>query len=112
MGPVPSAADYKSAFLAIEEQITDRQRRLLEVHYQAPDQRLTASELASRAGFAGIGGAKLHYGIMAKLVRETLNFPRCDGTDWVHLLAIVTLIDEGGSPFLRCAPRLRRPSMG
>jgi hypothetical protein len=42
---------YKRALLALEPELTPRQREILQLHYEAPNHRATAKELAVKLGY-------------------------------------------------------------
>jgi putative restriction endonuclease len=50
------------------------QRRMLEIHYHAPEHTMTATQMAKAMGYRNWGGANLHYGVLAKLVGEALGW--------------------------------------
>lgn len=77
------------AFLAVEPELTVKQRAMLRAHYHAPARCVTATELAAAVGYASMGGANLQYGILARMVRDVLDFPR---GRVVHLYSLATFI--------------------
>lgn len=86
----PSVADYVRAFQLIAPELTPKQRAMLQAHYSAPQRCITATQLAHAVGYASMGGANLQYGILARMVREVLDFPTQRGL--VHLYALATFI--------------------
>lgn len=64
--------DYVNAFRNLNLQ--PYQRRMLEIHYCAPNHTLTATQMAKAMGFRNWGGANLHYGVLGKLVAEMLGW--------------------------------------
>jgi len=82
-GEAPSAEEARRAFCAISERLSDGQRKMLKAHLAAPGHTLTASQLASAAGYKGYSGANLQYGFVgAMLVHEMPEIlpKRPDGT--------------------------------
>jgi hypothetical protein len=49
--PIPSVARYKAAFRAVDQLLNDGQRAMLRGQYLAPDRTMTATELATVAGY-------------------------------------------------------------
>lgn len=86
----PSAQDYVRAFRVIEAEMTPKQRAMLLAHYQAPGRSITATQLAWKVGYQSMGGANLQYGILARMVRDVLDFPQ--GRGLVHLYSLCTFI--------------------
>ena len=65
---------------------------MLKAHYHAPDQTLTASQLANAAGYDDYSSANLHYGRVGKLLNDVLPIElhrRSDGTP-VYTSALAT----------------------
>lgn len=75
---IPRANAFRDAFLALEPQMTATQRRLLEVHYAAPDRQLTMIQIAEAMGWKSYVSGNCHYGRLAKLVAGHVGF-RHDG---------------------------------
>ncbi len=82
---------FKNALLAERGSITDRYRAMLKAHYQADEHTLTATELASAAGYDNYSAANLHYGMLGKLLGAHLPIEpekRDDETPiWTTILA-------------------------
>lgn len=68
---LPSRENYVSAFTAIEDKITDKQRQMLAFHHAAPGRAVSATTLAAKVGFASYEAVNLEYGKLAHgLCRE------------------------------------------
>lgn len=80
-------ADYRKAFLAIADSMTENQHTMLKFHYDAPQQTVTAGELAEAVGFKAFNGANLQYGWLA---RKLCDFLELDLGSWVLLNVLVT----------------------
>lgn len=88
----PDKEEYVQAFREIVDNLTDRHLAMLKAHYNAPDQTLTASELAKAAGYSTHSAANLQYGKVGKLVHQfvlTDLHERADGTP-VYSSALAT----------------------
>ena len=86
-----STDDYARALLAIRPKMTPRQFDMLEAHYHAPNQRLSARQMAKAVNLRNGASANLQYGILAGHLREVISsLPESDN---VYLLA--TLIPPG-----------------
>jgi hypothetical protein len=70
----PSASQYRAAFTALRDHITDNQRLMLRRHYRAPSRTITAGGLARAAGYDYFGTANRHYGGLARLMGEHLGY--------------------------------------
>jgi hypothetical protein len=70
---IPSVQEYRIALRAIEHKMTMNHRRMLEIHYEAPDHQITASELASEVGYKNFRGANLQYGKLADMLCKELH---------------------------------------
>jgi hypothetical protein len=60
-----SIQEYKRAFEAISDEITNNQLAMLRVHYQAPDHTVTATNLARAINFPNYSSINLQYGKFA-----------------------------------------------
>lgn len=65
---VPTAAEARDAFRAINEHLSDNQRKMLAAHLNAPDHIITATQLANAAGYKGYHGANLQYGFVGAML--------------------------------------------
>ena len=94
----PSAAAYRTAFLALESQMTPTRRRILEVHYRALDRQLTMTQIAEAVGWKSYSSANSHYGRLAKLVGEQVGFRLRS----CHLASLCTFVrpEEKGDHWL------------
>lgn len=70
----PSKDDYKRAFIAINNNMTDSHRKMLKAHYHAPQQTITATKLAEAAEYQHYGGANLQYARIGEMVARHLNY--------------------------------------
>ncbi|BAY41317.1 hypothetical protein NIES2111_57130 (plasmid) [Nostoc sp. NIES-2111] len=66
--------DYKQAFTAIRSQMTDGHKLMLQAHYHAPAQTITATGLAQAAGYENYNGANLQYARIGELISNHLNY--------------------------------------
>jgi 5-methylcytosine-specific restriction enzyme A len=65
-----TSTEYADAMRRLD--LKPYQQRMLQIHFHAPDQTLTASQMAKAMGYKNYGGANLHYGVLGKLVGELL----------------------------------------
>jgi hypothetical protein len=89
--------EYLAAFNSIRDRLSDGQRAMLKAHYNAPDRTLTATELATAAGYESYSAANLQYGFVGKWLHEELLCPlpkRDDGTK-IYTFALATGLDDG-----------------
>ena len=94
--PVTSP-EYVAAFKNIQDRLGDGQRAMLKAHYNAPDRTMTATELATAAGYESYAAANLQYGFVGKWLHEELLCPlpkREDGTK-IYTFALATGLDDG-----------------
>lgn len=83
-GENPSHDRLLSAMKQILPSLTDGQLAMLKAHYSAPEQTITAGDLAEAAGYASFSGANLQYGFIGKALQEIspIKLPkRGDGTE-------------------------------
>jgi hypothetical protein len=88
----PSSQEYRAAFIALGGRITDNQWLMLRHHYHAPDQTITASEMARAFGknyYRAVIGA---YGWLGRLVGDQLGY----NPTKVRLGTLVTFEDRSG----------------
>lgn len=78
---IPVAEEYREALALLWDALSERQRQMLVAHAQAPEGRLTATELAGAAGYTKHETASLKYAEVARLMAEMLAIPaeRRDG---------------------------------
>lgn len=94
----PETQQYIDAFKRIVNNLSDGHCAMLKAHYHAPDQTITATELAAAALYRNYGAANLQYGIVGKMLFEELptNLPtRADGTP-IYTYALATAGDSAG----------------
>ncbi len=72
--PTPSSQQYAVAFRAIGE-LPDSYKKMLRVHYCAPNRTVTADQLSKAVGYETYNAANLHYGILGRRVGEQLDQP-------------------------------------
>lgn len=95
----PSGEEYVEALKSILKKLSDSHVAMLKAHYRAPDQTLTATELARAAGYSAYSAANLQYGNVGKLLHEALPFElskRADGS-LVYTSALATAGDSNGA---------------
>jgi len=73
MMTTPSVQAYKTAFLAVQNELPTNARLMLKLHYDAPDHTLTATEFAGAMGYKHYGANNLQYGRVGRLICEELN---------------------------------------
>ena len=83
-----TADDYQAAFIAIRGEMADSDLRILKTHYESPNYVVTATELASKVGFANFNAANLRYGLLAQ---KFLDFFQIHLTEYVKINALVDL---------------------
>lgn len=87
---IPSADEYREAFTALSP-LAANDLKMLKAHLKAPDHLITATQLASAAGYATWSAANLRYGQLARRLAEELDYDperREDGSPiWTGTLA-------------------------
>jgi hypothetical protein len=79
----PTADKYVQAFKAIDNRLTIGQRAFLKAHYQAPEQKSTASALAQAAGYQNYRGYNMQSAKVGRMLEQHLSIStpkRLDGT--------------------------------
>ncbi|CDH74046.1 TPA: HNH endonuclease signature motif containing protein [Pseudomonas aeruginosa] len=71
-----STDEYRQALQSLAPVITEKRRRMLIGHAQAPGHAITMSELAALVGFPGYSAANLQYGLLAGKLADALGVPR------------------------------------
>ena len=69
-GSTPDEIQVLEGLRTISLKLHDGQLAMLKAHYHAEGQVMTATELASAAGYASYSSANLHYGTIGKLLFE------------------------------------------
>lgn len=72
---MPTAAEFKRALKAAMP-LAQNYSNMLQFHYGAPNRTVTPASLANGVGYKNFRAANLHYGKLARLVREHLGFTR------------------------------------
>jgi hypothetical protein len=88
----PSEEEYVTAFRKMLDVLTDKHRAMLKAHYHAPNQTMTATELAKAAGYRDYSATNLQYGNVGKRLYEelpTILAKRADGSP-VYTSALAT----------------------
>jgi 5-methylcytosine-specific restriction protein A len=68
---IPCVDEFARAFAELGDQLSENERRILKIHYDASGRIITAEILAEAMGYASFGGANLQYGrLAAKLCRQ------------------------------------------
>jgi hypothetical protein len=81
----PTADKYVQAFQAIDDQLSPGHRAFLKAHYQAPQHKSTASELALAAGYQNYRGYNIQSAKIGQLLAPHLDISipkRLDGTSF------------------------------
>jgi hypothetical protein len=68
-----SVTEYKTALIAVENQLTELQRRVLRLHYQSPYQAITATILAHELGYRSHNPINPIYGGFARKLWNHFN---------------------------------------
>jgi len=89
----PTSGHFLEAFEIVRCDISQNQLAMLYAHADAPDQTMTATQLAAAAGKPGYEFANLQYGKLARLICEEMDFTppqrRADGAPiWTFGLAV------------------------
>ena len=69
---VPSIAEYVAAFQKIESQMTENQRKMLEIHAVSPCYMITARELAQAIGYLDYEAVNAQYGRLGSMVADAM----------------------------------------
>jgi hypothetical protein len=69
---IPSAEQYKAAFLAIRNVITEKQLEMLRAHFHAPKHTITSTKMSETVGYASYKAANLQYGILGRRLCKRL----------------------------------------
>jgi hypothetical protein len=69
-----TAEDFRSAFVALGEQMTRTRRELLVVLYRFYGHQATMSQISEKMGWKSFSSANAHYGRLAQLVGKQLGF--------------------------------------
>lgn len=85
----PSPQAFKRAILALRP-IHDNHLEMIEVHFQAPDHTITASQLAAAVGYKNYNAVNLQYGTFADRLCSIL-----DNHPDTRLSILVTFEKEG-----------------
>lgn len=94
----PETQQYIDAFKRIVNNLSDGHCAMLKAHYHAPEQTITATELAAAALYRNYGAANLQYGLVGKMLYEELptHLPtRGDGTP-IFTYALATAGESSG----------------
>ena len=94
----PTPEMYKTALLAVEAEITPRQRQILAAHYQSDDYLTSASDLAGQLGLDDFVHINREYGHLGSLIAQALDL--YIPSDWIRLNAIATCIGESAIRWL------------
>jgi len=96
VGGVPTAAEFREAFLLFGAKVTGHQRLMLQAQMVAKDHRRTAAELAKAAGYANYRLSNAQYGLLARKIGEELDYkPAAKASDGKPLWAFVLAEGEG-----------------
>jgi hypothetical protein len=88
---IPTADEFVDAFNRLDEKIGPHHWLMLKALYVAPGRTLTATQIASAAGYASYASANEKFGVLAKMLADDLDYRptrREDGTmRWTSTLA-------------------------
>lgn len=88
----PSGEEYVEAFRKVLRNLSDRHCVMLKAHYHAPQQTITATQLAKAARYSSYSAANLQYGNVGKALYEELPIDlqkKADGTP-IYTSALAT----------------------
>lgn len=92
----PPATTYRDAFVALGK-MPDGYDAMLRAHLHAPDQLISATQLAEAAGYENYNAANLHYGLLGKRIGDQIGFTpprRANGSEiWTCVLARAPDVD-------------------
>lgn len=71
---IPTASEYEKALTEIEGSITDKQKIMLEAHFNAHNRSITFADLATVAEYPNYSSANLQYGKLGKNLGDALGF--------------------------------------
>lgn len=91
-GSLPSLEEYKEAFAAIKDGLTEGHKAMLIAHYKTPNFKTTTVKLAEAAGYKGYGGVNLQLGRIAGLIADYLKIspPKYPSGDPFYSAMLVT----------------------
>ena len=84
MNETPNSSEYTVAFKKIR--VTDLQRKMLEIHYQAPSYTLTATQMANALGYPHYSVSNGNYGRLGSRLGEELAWKPSDSDLGVSIL--------------------------
>ena len=90
----PTAEDYARALSVVN--VTAHQLAMLRTHYAAPLRTLSPEAMSLKLGWPNGASSHLHYGRLARKVREKLNWSTEAAGDEEQLSALVTFGKAGG----------------
>ena len=94
---VPTATEFAEALTAVDP--SDGQWEMLKAHYNAPERKMTSSELAEAAGYKHMYGANTQYGLLGHELSDYLSY-RPEGTyDNGEPLWITELVNHSGQSY-------------
>ena len=94
---MPTASEYRDAFTRLDAQIGPHHWLMLKALLAAPDRTLTSTQIAAAAGYSNLASANLHFGAVARMVAEDLDYApetRADGSP-IWTMALATGVDVG-----------------
>ena len=94
----PEVQGYIDAFTRIVKKLSAGHAAMLKAHYEAPEQTITATELAAAANYRNYSAANLQYGIVGKALFDELPIPlptRKDGTP-IYTFALAEAGERSG----------------
>lgn len=95
---IPTTDEFVDALNRVDAAATDAQRKMLRALYEAPNQTLTASQIATAAGYTRYMTVNERFGKFARMIAEDLGYEpatRADGTPmWTTTIAIEGEPDE------------------
>ena len=96
VSPVTSP-EYVAAFKTILNRLSDGHRAMLRLHCNAPNRTLTATELATAAGYENYSAANLQYGLVDKWLNDELlcTLPKRDDGTKIYTFALAEGVDSG-----------------
>ncbi|KAF0106267.1 MAG: hypothetical protein FD146_2694 [Anaerolineaceae bacterium] len=88
-----TADDYQAGFTLLREQMATSDLLMLKAHFESPDYKISATQLAARAGFSNFETANLRYGLLAS---KFLDFFQIHLEEYVKINVLVLLENING----------------
>jgi hypothetical protein len=99
-GAEPTADEAAKAILRIEPRLHAAHKAMLRAHLKSEGCNITATQLATAAGYAGYPAANLHYGLLGAMLFAEMpeELPKGSNGAPIMTCAIASLDDQRSSP--------------